>query len=134
MLHWVFVAALGHSLVVESGDSPVVPHGFPIAAASPVAQRRLQAHGLQLVVAHGLLSTDSGVMGQGLSCLMACGIFPDQGSNPCPLFWQVEFLTAGPPGKSTVIIIVESKRKLEKLSVRRVDSILLNLLSGSSQF
>ena len=24
----------------------------------------------------------------GLSCSAACGIFPDQGSNPCPLYWQ----------------------------------------------
>ena len=24
------------------------------------------------------------------SCSMACGIFPDQGSNPCPLHWQAD--------------------------------------------
>ena len=27
-------------------------------------------------------------MAHGLSCSAACGIFPDQGSNPCPLHWQ----------------------------------------------
>ena len=27
----------------------------------------------------------------GLSCSEACGIFPDQGLNPCPLLWQVDF-------------------------------------------
>ena len=26
----------------------------------------------------------------GLSCSAACGIFPDQGWNPCPLHWQVD--------------------------------------------
>ena len=26
----------------------------------------------------------------GLSCSAACGIFPDQGSNPCPLHWQAD--------------------------------------------
>ena len=26
----------------------------------------------------------------GLSCPTACGIFPDQGLNPCPLHWQAE--------------------------------------------
>ena len=26
----------------------------------------------------------------GLSCPVACGIFQDQGSNPCPLHWQVD--------------------------------------------
>ena len=30
------------------------------------------------------------VMAHGLSCSMACGIFPDQGSNPYPLHWQVD--------------------------------------------
>ena len=30
------------------------------------------------------------VVAQGLSCSAACGIFPDQGSNPCPLHWQVD--------------------------------------------
>ena len=26
-----------------------------------------------------------------LSCSMACTVFLDQGSNPCPLHWQVDF-------------------------------------------
>ena len=25
-----------------------------------------------------------------LSCSAACGIFPDQGLNPCPLHWQAD--------------------------------------------
>ena len=29
-------------------------------------------------------------MAHGLSCSAACGIFPDQASNPCPLHWQVD--------------------------------------------
>ena len=29
-------------------------------------------------------------MAHGLSCSTACGIFPDQGSNPCPLHWQAD--------------------------------------------
>ena len=33
--------------------------------------------------------------------LEACGIFPDQEANPCPLHWQADpFLTTGLPGKS----------------------------------
>ena len=31
-------------------------------------------------------------MAHGLSCSAACRVFPDQGSNPCPLHWQA------PPG------------------------------------
>ena len=29
-------------------------------------------------------------MAHGLGCSAACGIFPDQGSNPCPLHWQAD--------------------------------------------
>ena len=35
-----------------------------------------------------LRSTGSVVVAHGPSCSVACGIFPDQGSNPCPLHWQ----------------------------------------------
>ena len=51
------------------------------------------------------------VVAHGPSCSAACGIFPDQGSNPCPLHWQVDsqplrhqgspeaqFQPLGPPG------------------------------------
>ena len=30
------------------------------------------------------------VVAHGLSCSTACGIFPDQGSNPCPVHWQAD--------------------------------------------
>ena len=30
------------------------------------------------------------VVVHGLSCPAACGNFPDQGSNPCPLHWQAD--------------------------------------------
>ena len=68
--------------------------------------------GLSLVVASGghsssrcaglslsrpLLSRSTGsrragsvVVAHGPSCSAACGIFPDQGSNPCPLRWQAD--------------------------------------------
>ena len=32
----------------------------------------------------------SGTVAHGPSCSAACGIFPDQGSNPCPLHWQAD--------------------------------------------
>ena len=43
-----------------------------------------------VVVAHGLQSAGSVVVAHGLSCSAACGIFLDQGSNPCPLHWQAD--------------------------------------------
>ena len=36
------------------------------------------------------LGVSSVVVAHGLSSSAACGIFLDQGSNPCPLHWQVD--------------------------------------------
>ena len=30
------------------------------------------------------------VVAHRISCSVACGIFPDQDSNPCPLHWQAD--------------------------------------------
>ena len=40
--------------------------------------------------AQALGARASVVVARGLSCSAACGIFPDQGSNPCPLHWQAD--------------------------------------------
>ena len=65
-------------LVAASGGYYLdVVLGLLIALASLVAE---QIPGLQgsVVVVHGL------------SCPAACGIFPDQGLNPCTLHWQAD--------------------------------------------
>ena len=38
------------------------------------------------------------------SCSAACGIFPDQGLDPCPLRWLVDPFTTEPPGKALVAV------------------------------
>ena len=38
----------------------------------------------------GSRRADSVIVAHGPSCSAACGIFPDQGSNPCPLHWQAD--------------------------------------------
>ena len=77
-LCWVFVAVLGFSLVAASGDCSSLRYmGFSLCwllLLQTMGSRRVGS----VVVAHGLCS------------LMACGIFPDQGLNPCPLHWQVD--------------------------------------------
>ena len=45
-----------------------------------------------VAVIPGLQSTGSGVVVHGLSCSMACGIFPEQGLNLCLLHRQVDYL------------------------------------------
>ena len=57
-----------------------------------------------VVVAHGLYSTSSVVVVHLLSCSTACGIFPDQGSNPCPLHWRVDSQPL-PPGKPRFLFL-----------------------------
>ena len=54
-----------------------------------------------MVAARGLYSAGSAVVVHGLACSRAHGIFPDQGSNPCLLHWQVDSLPLShqPPGK-----------------------------------
>ena len=69
----------GLSLVVESGGySLVVVRMLLIAVASCVAEHRLEGTRASAVVALGLQSTGSVVVPHGLSCSVACGIFPDQ--------------------------------------------------------
>ena len=76
-LRWVFVAALGLSPVVASGGySLVVVYGLLLAVASLCCR------------APALGRAGFGAVVHGLSCLVAYGIFLDQGSNPCPLPWQ----------------------------------------------
>ena len=70
----------------EQGYSPLWSVGFLLrwrpllwsTCSRCVSFRSLWALGMASVVAHGL------------SCLAACGNFPDQGLNPCPLHWQVD--------------------------------------------
>ena len=44
------------------------------------------------------------VVAFGLSCSEACGIFPDLGSNPCPLHWQVDSYPLHHPGSPTLTV------------------------------
>ena len=77
-LCWVFVSVWGLSLVVASGG-----------------HSSSRCTGLSLSRPLWLRSTGSRragsvVVAHGSSCSAACGIFPDQGSNPCALHWQAD--------------------------------------------
>ena len=77
-LCWVFISVWGLSLVVASGDHS----SSRCAGLSPSRPLLLRSTGSRragsVTVAHGP------------SCSVACEIFPDQGSNPCPLHWQAD--------------------------------------------
>ena len=70
-----------HRLCSSCGERGLllVVHRLLLAVASLVEERRLWAHWLQQLQLAG-----SAVVAHGLSSSMACGIFLDQGSNPCP--------------------------------------------------
>ena len=68
------------------GLSPVVASGGHSSSrcAGPSLSRP------PLLRSTGSRRAGSAVVAHGPSCSAACGIFPDQGSNPCPLHWQAD--------------------------------------------
>ena len=77
-LCWVFVSVRGLSLVVASG-------GHSSSQCTGLSLSRPL-----LLRSTGSRCAGSVVVAHGPSCSAACGILPDQGSNPCPLHWQAD--------------------------------------------
>ena len=77
-LCWVFVSVRGLSLVVASGG-----HSSSWCAGLSLSRPLL-------LRSTGSRCAGSVVVAHGPSCSAACGIFPDQGPNPCPLHWQAD--------------------------------------------
>ena len=78
LLCWVFVSVRGLSLVAVSGD-----HSSSRCAGLSLSRPLL-------LRSTGSRRADSVVVAHGPSCSAACGIFPDQDLNPCPLHWQAD--------------------------------------------
>ena len=77
-LCWVFVSVQGLSPVAASGG-----HSSSQCAGLSLSRPLL-------LWSTGSRRAGSVVVAHGPSCSAACGIFPDQGSNPCPLHWQAD--------------------------------------------
>ena len=77
-LYWVFVSVRGVSLVAASGG-----HSSSRCVGLPLS-RPLLLRGT------GSRRAGSVAVAHEPSCSGACGIFPDQGSNPCSLHWQAD--------------------------------------------
>ena len=77
-LCWVFVSVRGPSPVVASGGHS----SSRCAGLSPSWPLPLRSTGSR--------RAGSAIVAHGLSRSAACGIFPDQGSNPCPLHRQAD--------------------------------------------
>ena len=77
-LCWVFVSVRGLSLVAASGG-----HSSSRCAGLSLSRPLL-------LRSTGSRRAGSVIVAHGPSCSAACGIFPDQGSNPCRLHWQAD--------------------------------------------
>ena len=77
-LCWVFVSVRGLSPAVASGGHSSL-RCAGLSPSRPLPLRSTDSrHAGSAIVAHGP------------SRSAACGILPDQGSNPCPLHWQAD--------------------------------------------
>ena len=89
---------MGFFLVVASRDYCVTAvRGLLIAVASPVVECGLWAVWASVVAALGLSSCGSQALGHSFNSyskqiwlFTVCGVFLDQGSNLCLLYWQAE--------------------------------------------
>ena len=87
---------IGFSLFVVSRDYPLAAvRRLLIAVASLIVEHSFWGMGASVSVAHGLSSCGSGLQSTGsidmahrFSRPAACGIFPEQGWNQCPLHQQ----------------------------------------------
>ena len=77
-LCWVFVSVRGLSSVAASG-------GHSSSRCAGLSSSRPL-----LLRSTGSRCADSAIVAHGPSCSTACGILPDQGSNPYPLHWQAD--------------------------------------------
>ena len=77
-LCWVFISVRGLSLVVASG-SHSSSRCVGLSPSRPLLLRSTASR-----------CAGSATVAHGPSCSVACGIFPDQDLNPCPLHWQAD--------------------------------------------
>ena len=93
-LCWVFNSVRGLSLVAASGGHS----SSRCAGLSPLRPLLLQSTSSR--------RADSVVVAHGPSCSAACGIFPDQASNPCPLHWQADYQPLRHQGNPLILLII----------------------------
>ena len=93
-LCWVFVSVRGLSLVAASGGHSSL-RCMGLSLSRPLLLRST-----------GSRRAGSVVVAHGPSCSVACGIFPDQGSNPCPLHWQADSQPLRHQGNPSWLLLV----------------------------
>ena len=114
---YLFLAVLGLRFCARAlsscgkrGPLLIAVRGPLTIVASLVAEHRLQTRRLS---SRG--SPGSVAVAHGPSCSAACGIFPDQGSNPCPLHWQADSQPLCHQGSPIVLKLREYPRLMRKM-------------------
>ena len=92
-LCWVLVSVRGLSPVAASGGHS----SSRCAGLSPSRPLPLWSTGSR--------RAGSAIVSHGLSRSAACGIFPDQGSNPCPLHWQADSQPLRHQGSPVIVLL-----------------------------
>ena len=92
-LCWVFISVQGLPLVAANGGHSSSRCAGLSLSWPPLLRSTGSRRGGSVVVAHGL------------SCSAVCGIFPDQGSNPCPLHWQADSQPLRQRGSPPMLLI-----------------------------
>ena len=118
-LCWVFVSVRGLSPVAASGGHPS-SRCAGLSLSQPLLLRST-----------GSRCAGSSIVAHGPSCSTACGIFPDQGSNPCPLPWQADSQPLRHQGSPAVILI---SRYTASMSPRPLSSFLGRTQAGVCRF
>ena len=96
---YLFLAVLGlrfcaRALIAASGGHSSSPCAGLSLSRPLLLQSTSSRRAGSVVVAHGP------------SCSAACGIFPDQGSNPCPLRWQADSQPLHHQGSPLLVLLI----------------------------
>ena len=99
---YIFMAVLGLRFCARA---------FPLVAASG-DHSSSRCAGLSLsrplpLQSTGSRRTGSAIVAHGPRCSAACGILPDEGSNPCPLHWQADSQPLRHQGSPSVKLLKE---------------------------
>ena len=107
----------------------------PVAASGGHSSSRCAGLSLSrslLLRSTGSRRAGSVVVAHGLSCSAACGIFPDQGPNPCPLHWQADSQPLRHQGSPQYLFLFSLALYILELAFPALTRDIENLLSGSS--
>ena len=117
-LCWVFVSVRGLSLVAASGGHSS-SWCLGLSLSRPLLLRST-----------GSRRAGSAIVAHGPSCSVACGIFPDQGSNQCPLHWQADSQPLRHQGSPSLVKFISRYFMLFVVTVNGI-VFLISLLASS---